>query len=123
MGTEKITMLIGEGASALVINIQGNLGTYTDLANIENVGFLVTKADEETLSKTLRVLTPNSALLESGSFKQLEFREKVGKRIRSALVPTASIPTIRSAIENANGFTVDGVVCGAVSTGLKRKRR
>jgi hypothetical protein len=121
MATKRISLTIGTGATAVDLNIRGNLATYTDIAAVAGVGFTVVEATSETLAKTLNVITPEVALLESGSFKKLT--AVGGKNKRTFFAPVSAITAINSAIESANGLTLDGVACTTVQQGNRRTPR
>lgn len=123
MALKLVSLTIGTGETAVDITVRGNLTTYTDLAEIEGgVGFTAVEATPETLAKTLNVVTPESALLESGSFKKLNAVSS-DKKKRTAYVPATSFSKIKSAIEGATGVSLDGVTCTSVQEGNRRKAR
>lgn len=106
--------------------IKGKLQTYLDISAVTQTSFPSFNAVEIQdvgWDLVLNIITPETALLESGSFTKLYFREKGGSRERSAMVPNDLIALIKFAVEGANGLTVDGVLCGSVSKKLRRKSR
>lgn len=122
MALKLVSLTIGTGETAVDITVRGNLETYKDLAAIPSVGFTAVEATPTTLAKTLNVVTPESALLESGSFKKLN-AANAQKKKKTAYVPTTSFSKIKSAIEANGGFSLDGVTVTTVQEGNRRKAR
>jgi hypothetical protein len=122
MALKLVSLTIGTGATAVNLTVRGNLTTYEDLAKITEVGFTAVEATAETLAKTLNVVTPESALLESGSFKKLN-AASADKKKRTAYVPATSFSKVKSAIEASGGLSVGGLTCTTVQEGNRRKAR
>ena len=123
MGLRNILISIGVSPNQSHFVIKGNLQTYLDISAITKTDFDAVEIQDVGWDLVLNIVTPETAFLESGSFKRVFFREKGGTKERSAIVPISSIPTIKAAVESANGLTVDGVLCGSVSQKLRRKSR
>jgi hypothetical protein len=123
MALKNILISIGVPPNQSNFVIKGNLQTYLDISAVTGTNFHAVEIQDVGWDLVINVITPETALLESGSFGRINLREKSGKKVRSAIVPIAVIPTIKAAVEGANGLSVDGILCGSVSQGLRRRAR
>ena len=120
---KKILMTITVGSTTVDFVLKGNADSYANVAAVTNAGFTAAEATETDLAKTLGVITPITALLESGSFKRIKARAKTGKGSREVVIPSSSVQVITAAIEASAGLTIGGLLCGSVSQGLRRVAR
>ena len=124
MATENILLTVGTGTTAVDFVIKGNLASYTAVATAAGAGLEAVAADVAAMAKVLGVITPITALLESGSFRRIKASSKtLPKKSRDFVVPTSVELAVRAAIHAAAGLTIDGVVCTSASEGLRRVAR
>lgn len=126
MTTKLGYVLITAGVAPADVNfvVKGNVTAYSNVSEIPAVtGFDAVEVDDAGWAKVMNVVTPVPALLEGGGFKRIVAREKAGKRSRVLVVPTKALEAVTAAIEATGGVTIDGVLCGSVSQGMRRKSR
>lgn len=123
MALRNILISIGDSPNQAHFVIKGNLQAYLDVSVLTGTQFHVIGIESTGWDLVLNIITPESALLESGSFQHLKLREKNGNRSREVFVPLSVVPIIKAAVAGQNGLSVDGIVCGSISYGLKRVTR
>ena len=122
--TEYILLTVGTGATSADFVIKGVLKSYEDVAAVALSGFTAAVADAAGLAKVLGVVTPITAMLESGSFRRIKASTRtLPKKSRDFIVPVSAEIAIRAAIHDATGLSIDGITCTSASEGLRRVAR
>ena len=122
--TEYVLLTIGTGATSADFVVKGVLKSYEDVAAVALSGFTAGVADATGFAKVLGVVTPITAMLESGSFRRIKASSKtLPKKSRDFIVPTSAEIVIRAAIHASGGLAIDGVTCTSASEGLRRVAR
>ena len=122
--TEYVLLTVGTGATSADFVIKGVLKSYEDVAAVALSGFTAVVADAPSFAKVLGVVTPITAMLESGSFRRIKASTKtLPKKSRDFIVPVSAEIAIRAAIHDASGLSIDGVICTSASEGLRRVAR
>ena len=120
---ENILITIGAGADSVSFVVRGTLKNYEDVAAVPDIGFTALAADANGFKLTEGVITPVTALLESGNFKRVKASDSTGKRTRTFVIPVKGAVALESAIKSAGGLSIDGVTCTSLSKGLRRVSR
>lgn len=122
MATKNVLITVGTGTTAVDFIVRGNAEVYLNLGAIANVGFTAKLAEPADNAKTLGVVTPTTALLASGAFERVNLSGPT-KKNRTAIIPSGAVSVVKNELQASGGFTVDGVVCTSLSSGLRRQAR
>ena len=122
--TEYVLLTVTTGATSADFVVKGVLKSYEDVAAVALSGFTAAVADAAGLAKVLGVVTPVTALLQSGSFRRIKASTStLPKKSRDFLVPVSSEIAVRAAIHATGGLSIDGILCTSASEGLRRVPR
>ena len=113
---------VGTSGVPFAVIFQGTPENYvSEITGITGFDFTAREATAEDTAAAHGIVTPVSALLQSGSFQRITARG--GKKSRQLIIPSDKVAAVISAIKGSapTGIDINGALCTSVSNGLKRR--